>query len=153
MLPGTAFGLGSDYADARAFRDAGAPLAVATDFNPNCYAPRMGFAATLACVGMGLSPAEAVRGCTRGGALALGAGRPDAFPDRPPVDPQAGTLSPGAPGDLLVLSAPSYVHVPYRFGGTVVGTVLKAGRPVAGPAAEGEADAGDRGDAGGEGRS
>ena len=153
MLPGTAFGLGSDYADARAVRDAGAPLAVATDFNPNCYAPRMGFAATLACVGMGLSPAEAVRGCTRGGALALGAGRPDAFRDRPPVDPQAGTLSPGAPGDLLVLSAPSYVHVPYRFGGTVVGTVLKAGRPVAGPAAEGEATGGDRGDAGGEGRS
>jgi len=153
MLPGTAFGLGSDYADARAFRDAGAPLAVASDFNPNCYAPRMGFPATLACVGMGLSPAEAVHACTRGGALALGADRPDAFPGRPPVDPQAGTLSPGAPGDLLVLSAPSYVHVPYRFGGTVVETVLKAGRPVAGRAAAGEADGGDHGDAGGEGRS
>ena len=50
MLPGTAFGLGAEYADARAVRDAGAPLAVATDFNPNCYAPRMGVAATLACV-------------------------------------------------------------------------------------------------------
>jgi imidazolonepropionase len=152
MLPGTAFGLGSDYADARAFRDAGAPLAVASDFNPNCYAPRIGFAATLACVGMGLSPAEAVRACTRGGALALGAARPDAFPDRPPVAPQAGTLAPGAPGDLLVLDAPSYVHVPYRFGEAVVGTVLKAGRPVAGPAVEHSAD-GDRSgarDAGGE---
>ncbi len=152
MLPGTAFGLGSDYADARAFRDAGAPLAVATDFNPNCYAPRMGFAATLACVGMGLSPAEAVRACTRGGALALGAARPDAFGDEPPVDPLAGTLSVGAPGDLLVLDAPSHVHVPYRFGEPVVRTVLKRGRPVAGPeagSAPGHRTAADAGEEGG----
>jgi imidazolonepropionase len=136
MLPGTAFGLGSDHADARAFRDAGAPLAVATDFNPNCFAPRMGFAATLACVEMGLSPAESVRACTRGGALALGAGRPSAFPDGPPLDPESGTLRVGAPGDLLVLDASTHVHIPYRFGETVVRTVLKRGRPVAGPAAD-----------------
>ncbi|WP_254839183.1 imidazolonepropionase [Natronomonas marina] len=141
MLPGTAFGLGGDYADARAFRDAGAPLAVATDFNPNCYAPRMGFAATLACVEMGLSPAEAVRACTRGGALALGADRASAFPDGPPLDPKAGTLAVGAPGDLLVLDAPTHVHVPYRYGDNVVRTVLKGGRPVVGPEAEREADA------------
>jgi imidazolonepropionase len=138
MLPGTAFGLGSEYADARAFRDAGAPLAVATDFNPNCYAPRMGFAATLACAEMGLSPAETIRACTRGGALALGADRPAAFTDGPPLDPRAGTLRVGAPGDLLVLDAPSHVHVPYRFGENVVGTVLKGGRPVAGATAGGE---------------
>ena len=133
MLPGTAFALGTDYADARAFRDAGAPLAVASDFNPNCHAPSMGFAATLACVGMGLSPAEAIRATTRGGALALGADRPGAFPDGPPLHPDAGTLRPGAPGDLLVLDAPSSVHVPYRFGENVVRTVLKRGEPVGDP--------------------
>ncbi len=38
LLPGTAFGLGAAYADATAFRDRGAPVAVATDFNPNCTA-------------------------------------------------------------------------------------------------------------------
>jgi imidazolonepropionase len=133
LLPGTAFALGTDYADARAFRDAGAPLAVASDFNPNCHAPSMGFAASLSCVGMGLSPAEAIRATTRGGARALGADRPDAFPDGPPLHPEAGTLQPGAPGDLLVLEAPSSVHVPYRFGENVVRTVLKGGEPVVDP--------------------
>ena len=133
MLPGTAFALGTDYADARAFRDAGAPLAVASDFNPNCYAPSMGFAASLACVGMGLSPAEAVRACTRGGARALGADRPGAFPEGPPLAPKAGTLEPGAPGDVLVLDAPSSVHVPYRFGENVVRVVVKGGEPVVDP--------------------
>ena len=31
LLPGTAFGLGADYADARTFLDAGADVAIATD--------------------------------------------------------------------------------------------------------------------------
>jgi imidazolonepropionase len=136
MLPGTAFALGTEYADARAFRDAGAPLAVASDFNPNCHAPTMGFAATLACVGMGLSPAEAIRACTRGGAAALGADRPAAFDGETPLAPKAGTLAVGAPGDLAILDAPASEHLAYRFGESIVDTVLKGGRPVAGREAE-----------------
>lgn len=118
LLPGTAFSLGESYADLRGLVDAGAPVAVATDFNPNCYSQSMPFAVALACVGMGATPAEALVAATRNGALALD--RSDGL----------GTLREGAPADLLVLDAPSHVHVPYNFAVNVVDTVLKAGEVV-----------------------
>jgi imidazolonepropionase len=118
LLPGTAFGLGAAYADARAFIEAGANVAVATDFNPNCYSQSMGFAAALSCVEMGMTPAEALRAATTNAAAAL---------DLPA---SVGTLCEGSPGDLAVLDAPSYVHVPYNFGVNAVETVLKDGEVV-----------------------
>jgi imidazolonepropionase len=118
LLPGTAFGLGAEYADARTFLDAGADVAIATDFNPNCYSQSMGFAASLACVEMGMTPAEALVAGTTNAAAAL---------DLPET---VGTLQQGAPGDLAVLDAPSYVHVPYNFGVNAVETVLKDGEVV-----------------------
>ncbi|WP_436930996.1 imidazolonepropionase [Halosimplex halobium] len=127
LLPGTAFGLGADYADGRAMVDTGAPVAVATDFNPNCHSQSMGFAAALACVEMGLTPAEALVATTRNGARAL---------DRPDL----GVVREGAPADLAVLDAPSHVHVPYSYGVNRVATVLKDGRPVVGPEWTGERD-------------
>ncbi|MHC3439265.1 imidazolonepropionase [Natrialbaceae archaeon A-gly3] len=118
LLPGTAFGLGSEYADARAFLKLGAPVALATDFNPNCHARRMGFAQTLACVEMGMTPTEALLGATRNAALAL---------ER---DDGTGTLRVGAPADALVLEASSSVHVAYRFDTSPVETVIKGGEVV-----------------------
>jgi len=44
LLPGTAFTLGTDYADPTLFEDAGSRVALATDFNPNCYSQSMEFA-------------------------------------------------------------------------------------------------------------
>jgi len=120
LLPGTAFGLGADYADGRAMVDAGAPVAVATDFNPNCHSQSMGFASALACVEMGLTPAEALVAATRNGARAL---------DRD----DRGAVREGAVGDLVVLDAPSHVHVPYSYGINRVATVLKSGELVVGP--------------------
>ncbi|UPW01942.1 imidazolonepropionase [Halorussus gelatinilyticus] len=118
LLPGTAFGLGAAYADARAFLDAGADVAIATDFNPNCYSQSMGFATSLSCVEMGMTPAESLRAATTNAAGAL---------DLPE---SVGTLHEGAPGDLAILDAPSYVHVPYNFGVNAVDTVLKGGEVV-----------------------
>jgi imidazolonepropionase len=118
LLPGTAFGLGAEYADARAFLDAGADVAIATDFNPNCYSQSMGFAASLSCVEMGMTPAESLRAATTNAAAAL---------DLPA---SVGTLREGAPGDLAILDAPSHVHVPYNFGVNAVDTVLKGGEVV-----------------------
>lgn len=118
LLPGTAFSLGAAYAEPERFRDAGATVAVASDFNPNCHSQSMGMAVALACTGMGMAPAEAVAAATRGGALALD--RPDG----------TGTLREGAPGDLVILDARSHVHVPYSFGVNRVATVLKRGEVV-----------------------
>jgi imidazolonepropionase len=118
LLPGTAFGLGAEYADARAFFDAGADVAVATDFNPNCYSQSMGFAASLSCVEMGMTPAEALVAGTTNAAAAL---------DLPE---SVGTLREGAPADMAILDAPTYVHVPYNFGVNAVETVLKEGKVV-----------------------
>lgn len=118
LLPGTAFSLGADYADARAFLDDGGSVAVATDFNPNCYSQSMGFAIALACVGMEMTPAEALIAGTHGGARAL---------DR---TGKAGTLREGMPADMAIVDAPSHVHVPYNFGVNTVETVLKGGEPV-----------------------
>jgi imidazolonepropionase len=136
LLPGTAFGLGAEYADARAFlaadewgghreddreddRRGRAPVAVATDFNPNCHSQSMAFAMALACVEMRMTPAEALLAATSGGAAALEL-----------VDGR-GTLRPGSPADLAVIDAPTHVHVPYNFGVNLVETVVKGGEVVA----------------------
>jgi imidazolonepropionase len=120
LLPGTAFGLGAEYADAELMLDRDAPVAIATDFNPNCHSHSMGFAQSLACVGMGMTPAEALRASTHNAAAAL---------DLPA---RHGTLREGAPADLVVLDAPSFVHVPYQYGVNVVETVWKGGSRVVG---------------------
>ncbi|WP_440990298.1 imidazolonepropionase [Haloarchaeobius baliensis] len=120
LLPGTAFGLGAAYADAGMMRDRDAPVAIATDFNPNCHSHSMGFAQSLACVGMGMTPAEALLASTRNAAAAL---------DLPA---RHGTLREGAPGDLVVLDAPSFRHVPYQYGVNLVETVWKGGVRVSG---------------------
>ncbi|MCU4743106.1 imidazolonepropionase [Natronoglomus mannanivorans] len=120
LLPGTAFGLGGEYPDLSPYREHGVIPAVATDFNPNCHARSLGFAATLACVGMGMTPAEAILGITSRGAAAL---------DR---DEGVGTLEAGAPADLVVIDGPSYRHLPYTYDVNVVETVLKDGAVVVG---------------------
>lgn len=118
LLPGTALSVGADYADPELFADVGAPPALATDLNPNCYAPSMQFAAALGCSAMGMAPDEALVAATNRGAAALD------------LTDGTGTLTEGAPADLCVLDAPSHVHVPYRVGVNVVDTVLKRGRVV-----------------------
>jgi imidazolonepropionase len=117
LLPGTAFALSEDYADPEMFAEAGAPPAVATDFNPNCHSHSVPFATTLACVGMGMAPADALRAVTREAARAV---------DRP----TRGQLQEGVPADLVVVDAPSHVHVPYQFGVNLVDLVVKDGAVV-----------------------
>lgn len=119
LLPGTAFSLGAEYADAGAFTDQGVSVALASDFNPNCHSPSMGFAVALGCLGMEMTPAQALVAGTHGGARAL---------DRD--DTGLGTLEPGAPADLCVVDAPTHVHIPYTFGVNLVDTVLKDGEVV-----------------------
>ena len=104
LLPGVEFSTRSPYPDARALVDAGVRVALATDCNPgSSYTSSMPFCIAVAVRDMGLTPAEAVLAATVGGAAAL-------------LRDDVGHLRPGAWGDLVVLDAPSYVHLAYRPG-------------------------------------
>ena len=72
-LPICSFYLGIDYAPARKLIDNNLPLALATDFNPGS-APcgNMGFAISLACIKLKLTPEEAINAATINGAHAMG---------------------------------------------------------------------------------
>ncbi|MEV8511410.1 imidazolonepropionase [Dactylosporangium sp. NPDC051484] len=118
LLPGAEFSTRSPYPPARALIDAGATVALATDCNPgSSYTTSMPFCIALAVREMAMTPAEAVLAATRGGAAALR--RSD-----------IGHLTVGARGDLVVLDAPSYVHLAYRPGVPLTTTVVLNGELV-----------------------
>jgi imidazolonepropionase len=115
LLPGAEFSTRSPYPDARRLLDAGATVALATDCNPGTsYTSSMSLCVALAVREMRMTPAEAVWAATAGGARAL---RRD----------DVGTVRPGARADLLVLSAPSYLHLAYRPGVPLVRLVIHNG--------------------------
>jgi imidazolonepropionase len=119
LLPAASWSLQEPQAPARMLWDAGVTLALATDCNPGTsYLSSMPVAIAIACLEMGLTPDEAVWAATRGGALAL------RLADR-------GWIGPGAIGDIVLLDAPSHVHIPYRLGTDVVAGVVKRGRVIA----------------------
>jgi imidazolonepropionase len=112
LLPGVEFSTRSPYPDARALLDAGVRVALASDCNPgSSYTSSMPFCLALAVREMGMTPAEALTAATLGGAAAL---RRD----------DVGHLRVGARADLVVLDAPSYLHLAYRPGVPLVREVL-----------------------------
>ncbi|HZD65318.1 MAG TPA: imidazolonepropionase [Acidimicrobiales bacterium] len=118
LLPGAEFSTASPYPDARRLLAAGVTVALATDCNPGTsYTTSMSFVVALAVRELHLTPDQALWAATAGGAAALA--RDD-----------IGHLGVGARGDLVVLDAPSHLHLAYRPGVPLVTTVLRAGDPV-----------------------
>jgi imidazolonepropionase len=116
LLPLVEFSTRSPYPPARALLDAGATVAIATDCNPGSgFSTAMPLAIALAVREMRMTPAEAVRAATVGGAKALR--RND-----------IGWLGAGARADFVVLDAPSYVHLAYRPGVPLISQVWRNGR-------------------------
>lgn len=117
LLPGSVFHLGlSRYAPARALIEAGAAVALATDFNPGTsptYSMQM--VLSLACAQMRMTPAEAIAAATINGAHALALGD------------VAGSLEPEKYADLIVLNAADYREIPYYFGVNNVHLTIKRG--------------------------
>jgi len=73
LLPGTALFLGKPYPPARELIDAGAAVALATDFNPgSCFCESMPFIINLAVCQCGFTVEEALVSATANGAAALG---------------------------------------------------------------------------------
>ena len=115
LLPGAEFSTRSPYPDARLLLDCGATVALATDCNPgSSYTSSMGFCIALGVREMRMTPAEALWAATAGGAKALR--RQD-----------VGHLGVGAAADLIVLAAPSSLHLAYRPGVPLVKKVLHKG--------------------------
>ncbi len=114
LLPGVEFSTRQPYPDARRLLDAGATVALACDCNPgSSFTSSMPFCIAVAVRDMCFSPAEALWAATAGGAAALR--RTD-----------IGGLAVGQRADLVILDAPSYVHLAYRPGVPLVHRVITA---------------------------
>ena len=98
----------------------GVAVALATDCNPGTsYTTSMPFCIALAVREMRMTPAEALRAATFGGARALG--RTD-----------VGRVVVGGPAHQGLLRAPSFVHLAYRPGVDLVSGVWRRGEAVRG---------------------
>ncbi|HYW67808.1 MAG TPA: imidazolonepropionase [Candidatus Dormibacteraeota bacterium] len=106
LLPGCDFHLGlKQYAPARKLIEAGAIVALATDYNPGT-SPTMSMPMilSLACTQLRMTPAEAIAAATINGAYALRRER------------RIGSLEPGKQADLAVFEVEDYREIPYYFG-------------------------------------
>jgi imidazolonepropionase len=120
LLPCAAFYLKLDrFAPARAFIDAGVPVALATDVNPGGgFSPSMPFAMTLACFAMQMTFEEALAAATINAAYALDRAR------------DAGSLEPGKLMDAVILAGDPIDLI--RIGAPCIAAVVKRGKVVAG---------------------
>lgn len=117
-LPLASLYLGQSPAPARRWIEAGAAVAVATDFNPGS-APsyHLPFALTLACILQRMTPAEALKGATIIAARAVG------------LEATVGSLEPGKAADFAILDAPDVEHWLYHLRANACRTTVIAGRP------------------------
>ncbi|MFE4798382.1 imidazolonepropionase [Streptomyces sp. NPDC056708] len=118
LLPGAEFSTRAAWPDARRLLDAGVTVALSTDCNPgSSFTSSVPFCIALAVRDMGMTPDEALWSATAGGAAALR--RTD-----------IGRIAPGARADLVLLDAPSHVHLAYRPGVPLVHAVWQRGERV-----------------------
>ncbi|WP_326661495.1 imidazolonepropionase [Streptomyces sp. NBC_00385] len=121
LLPGAEFSTRAAWPDARRLLDAGATVALSTDCNPgSSFTSSVPFCIALAVRDMGMTPDEALWSATAGGAAAL---RRD----------DIGRIAPGTRADLVVLDAPSHVHLAYRPGVPLVHEVWRRGERAVAP--------------------
>ena len=120
LLPATLFSLrAKSYARAREMISEGVTVAIATDYNPgSCNCDSMPFTMTLACLQMGMTPAEAFAAATINAAKALG------------LQDKLGSLALGKQADLVIWDIPALDYIPYHFGSSQITRVLKKGKTV-----------------------
>ena len=114
-LPLASLYLGQSPAPARRWIEAGARVAVATDFNPgSAPSTHLPFAMTLACTLQRMTPAETLKGATIIAARAVG------------LEGSVGSIEPGKAADLAIIDAPDVTHWLYRLrANACVGTIIR----------------------------
>jgi imidazolonepropionase len=116
LLPASALFLDRPMPPARALADAGAAIALASDFNPgSSFTTSLPLVASLACTQLHLAPEEALAALTVNAAHVL-----DCADVR-------GRIAPGYRADLTLLAAPDWRFLAYHLGGDVVAAVIRAG--------------------------
>ncbi len=120
LLPGATFFLGEGgYAPARRLLDAGARVALSTDFNPGSSPTQnLWLMATMGCSQLRMTAEEVIRAITIEAAAALA------------LDDEVGSLEVGKKADILILDSSRHVEIPYRYGMNPVWRVFKEGRLV-----------------------
>ena len=120
LLPGTSFGLAStNFAPARDLIEAGAAIALSTDFNPgSAPSSSMPLSVSIACSQMGLVPGEAIVAATRNAAFAIGMGS------------EVGSLEVGKKADIVIYDNEDYREIPSRAGLNHAVVVVKEGNVV-----------------------
>jgi imidazolonepropionase len=120
LLPVTTWFLMKDHhAPARAFIEAGVPVAIGTDFNPGTSpTPNLTLAMSFACINLRMSPDEALAAVTINAARALA------------LEDEVGSLEPGKAADLVIRRVPTTDRIPDPPGADLVRTVIKRGRIV-----------------------
>jgi len=116
LLPAAAFRKGGPFPPARLLIDAGAALALATDFSPH-HASTLNMQAvvSLACTHLAMTPAEALTAATFNAAHTLG--RADV----------TGSLEPGKRADVVLLNTADYRDLAYHLGTNLVHMTLRCG--------------------------
>jgi imidazolonepropionase len=116
LLPASALFIGRAMPPARALVDAGAAVALATDFNPgSAFCESLPLVCSLAATQLKLSPAEALGACTVNAAHVLGRSN------------RKGRLAPGYDADLVLLDVPDWRYLAYHLGHDHVATVVVGG--------------------------
>lgn len=119
LLPGTAFFLMAEYAQARKMIDAGVAVALSTDQNPGSSPTiSLPFIMNLGCLKMSMTPEEVLTATTINAAHAIG------------VNDVVGSLEKGKKADITIFDVPNYLMLSYQYGMNHVDTVLKDGKPV-----------------------
>jgi imidazolonepropionase len=113
LLPGTALFLNKPFPPGRALLDAGAAVALASDYNPgSCFCESMPFMVSLAVCACGFTVEEALVSATANGAAALG------------LSKTKGALASGMDADFIAWNLDDYRCIPYHMAVPDIGAVF-----------------------------
>ncbi|NCU02739.1 MAG: imidazolonepropionase [Chitinophagaceae bacterium] len=117
LLPSAAFFLRMPYQPARAMIDAGAAVALASDFNPGSSpSGNMNLVVAMSCIGMKMLPEEAINAATINGAFAM------------ELQDELGSIAVGKKANLIFTKPiPSLAYLPYAFGSNLIDKVMIGG--------------------------
>jgi imidazolonepropionase len=120
LLPSAAFFLRMPFQPARELINAGAAIALASDFNPGSSpSGNMNLVISMSCIQMKMLPEEAINAATLNGAYAM------------ELADQAGSITVGKKANLIITKpVPSLAYLPYAFGSNLIDKVMLQGELV-----------------------